>query len=120
MNLLKYLELLFFKKLKMKDMELNIYGNIYLIFFIGINIISVKLGNIIPYFIYESIHYNNNNKIKNILITNPYSHFEKTYYGKINKNLDNYIDNINVKLLKLNEIQNKYSNIFNIIRILKS
>ena len=84
-----------------------------MIFFIGINIISVKLGNIIPYFIYESIYFNNNNKIKNILITNPYSHAEKTHYGKINNNLDNYIDNINVKLLKLNEIQNKYSNIFN-------
>ena len=44
----------------------NIHGNIFLIIFIGINIISIQLGDIIPFFIYESQNYSENrNKMLN-------------------------------------------------------
>ena len=90
----------------------NIYGNIFLIIFIGINIISIQLGDIIPFFIYESQNFNENrNKILNYIIQQQYSNSEKNVYKKKDNNSDNP-EKLNIKLLKINEIENK-NNIFN-------
>ena len=105
-----------FRKIKNEGYEIgNTIGKIYLIFLIGINIISVKIGDFFPYFIYESI-FDNKRKIKNIIIKEPFTNSEKDKFEIINFKEENnlyFSDKLEINTFQLNSIKNENNNNFN-------
>ena len=72
---------------------------------VGVNVISVKTGDILSYFIYES----KNNNIKNIIIKEPFSDLEKEKYKNnflIKNNNFSNINKLEIRMFKLDTLKN--------------
>ena len=95
-----------FKKLKNEGYKADDTKEyFYLIFLVGVNVISVKTGDILSYFIYES----KNNNIKNIIIKEPFSDLEKEKYKNnflIKNNNFSNINKLEIRMFKLDTLKN--------------
>ena len=95
-----------FKKLKNEGYKADDTKEyFYLIFLIGVNVISVKTGDILSYFLYES----KNNNIKNIIIKEPFSDLEKEKYKNnflIKNNNFSNINKLEIRMFKLDTLKN--------------
>ena len=102
-----------FGKIKKEGYEIgNTSGKIYLIFIIGLNLISIKIGDFFPYFIYEYIIDTKKN-IKNIIIKEPFTNSENNKFEIINFKGDNNLyssDKLEINTFQLNSIKNKNIN----------
>ena len=102
-----------FGKIKNEGYEIgNTSGKIYLIFIIGLNLISIKIGDFFPYFIYEYIIDTKKN-IKNIIIKEPFPNSENVKFEIINFKGDNNLyssDKLEINTFQLNSIKNKNIN----------